>query len=217
MKILLVDDHHLFRKTLSMLISTFEEITVVEEAANGLEALSILATKNIDMVFLDVCMPVMDGFDCYDKILIKYPETKVVILTEIESKAVILHFIQVGVKSFLTKNTYPAEIQTTIREVMKGDCYFPEAIMSTIKNSLSYPKNHNPLSISEKEKTVLSFLESGLSSKEVAQHMKLSTKTVNNYREHLLEKTDSKNVAELISWGYKNGILSYVTQALPNR
>ncbi len=207
MKILLVDDHNLFRKTLSRLIITFEEVTEVEEAANGLEALEVLARKKIDTVFMDVRMPVMDGFDCCARISTDHPTVNIVILTEIDSRPAMLHFIQSGVKGFLTKNTDPAEIQMAIREIKKGECYFPQDIMCSIKNSLGDLRNDLQLSMSKKERKIMTLLERGLTSKELAQLMQLSTKTVNSYREQLLKKTSTKNVAELISWGYKNGIL----------
>lgn len=205
MHILIADDHQLFRKSLCKLLLSFDE---VEEAANGKEALAVLSTQRIDLIFLDVRMPEMDGFDACKQIFKEHPYAKVIILTMYDSKPIILHFIQLGVKSFLTKNVDPKEVQIAIREVMKGGCYFPDEILHIIKNSLSHLNTISNLQLSEKEKNILTFLERGLTSKELAQQMQLSTKTISSYRERLLFKTQTKNVAELISWGYKNGILN---------
>jgi two-component system invasion response regulator UvrY len=201
MTFLVVDDQQVFRKAFVLLLKAIisPAITCVE-AGNGREALAELKTSHFDLVFLDVCMPEMDGIEACKIIKTDYPKLQVIILTAFANSSLMCHFYESGVSSFLTKNAEVDEIIAAVDNAIIGEKYFPRT-QQVDKDQFQ------KVDLSPQERHLLYLLHRGQTSKEISIAMKVTTKTVNTYRERLLEKTNTSNVAELVSFGFETGIL----------
>jgi DNA-binding NarL/FixJ family response regulator len=210
MNILVVDDHQIFRKAFIRLLKiSVDQGIVCDEAQNGQDAIDQIQNKHFDLVFLDVSMPQMDGVEACRRIREGHPNVAVIMLTQFDNESLIFHFFNIGVQSFLSKDTSVEELKLAIKGVLIGKKYFPPVINKIIQkkvcesNTLSIQK----IELTFQEKQLLLFLQAGLTSKEAAERMNLTDKTVRTYKERLMEKTNTRNVAELITFGFRNGIL----------
>lgn len=210
-----VDDHHIFRKSLSRLIATFDRIGNVAEAENGLRCLELLAQKNHpDVVLLDLEMPMMNGMDCAEQIVHKYPDTKIIILTMHDSEKYILHMMELGVHSFLLKNTDPEELERAIYAVIDRDYYHNDLIISVLRKSLQNKiKSKRPdfagaSLLTEREQEVLRLLCEDKSPKEIAQLLSVSEKTIHSHKLNIQTKLEVKTTVGMVRAAYELGILS---------
>jgi DNA-binding NarL/FixJ family response regulator len=207
MKTLLVEDHHMFRQLLSRALENLTGEKCLE-ASNGVDALNVLKQHRVELVFLDISMPIMDGFETFDRIKKNYPEVKVVLLTQYDAPDLILSFIKKGAHGFILKNADVDEFRNVFSMLASGRKYFSPGVLDLIQDSLDEINTFaHRLQISPQEKLLIELLHQGLTSKELAEKMKLTVKTVNTYREHLFQKTNTKNAAELISFSYQRGLL----------
>jgi DNA-binding NarL/FixJ family response regulator len=205
--LLLVDDQALFRESIRSLLQQNMDSVSIYEAANGREALNIMQLNRIDVVLLDVNMPDINGVEVAAEILEKHERTSVVILSQHGGEALIIHLLKLGVHGFLHKNTNVNELKIAIDAVMRGDKYFDEGISAIYNNTVNVVKTAPTIIFNKREAEILVQLKMGRSSKEIAGNMDLKENTVNSYREVMLRKTKTKNVAELITYAYQNGIL----------
>ena len=207
MKILLTDDQQMFRYAFTLLLKTIvEPSSVIEEAASGEEALKKLSDNSFDLLFLDISMPGMNGVTMCKHLRSSGITTPVIVLTQHDEPHLISHLLSLGVKSFLTKDTAPKEIIIAIKAVGNNQIYLPEHLQKTI-DAIGNENEKSRIDLSHQEIKVIEFLQQGLTSKSIALKMNLTTKTIDTYRERILEKTKTKNVAELISFAFKTGLI----------
>jgi DNA-binding NarL/FixJ family response regulator len=210
MRILIVDDHPVLRKAFARML----ELEVVPkpvfvQCGNGKEALTELQKSTFDIVFLDVSMPVMDGYDACKIIRREYPQIAVIMLTQFDKESLFLHFFNLGVHSILTKDIDLSEVLTAIEKIRNGEKYFPVKIEAAIQKERDRNKSDGQsFDLTAQEKRIIQLLKDGQTSKEIAQVLNLTLNTVNTYRDRILEKTKTKNVAELVAFGFQIGILS---------
>jgi DNA-binding NarL/FixJ family response regulator len=206
MTILVVDDHQIFREAFILLLRTsIDAVIQCDEAKNGEEAIAKIRNNLFDMIFLDVNMPKMDGFEACKKIRNDYPQLPIIMLTQFDNDELIFHFFKLGVSSFLPKEVSTSELSTTIKNIRKGKKYFSPHVTDIIKNRKANEAVRVDLTCQETR--LIQLLKEGLTSKEIADEMGLSFNTINTYRERLLDKTKTNNVAQLITFGFRNGIL----------
>jgi two-component system, NarL family, response regulator DegU len=206
-KLLVVDDHQLFRKSLVSLLEIFPIKLELFEAGSGLEALNKLNGDQIDIVLLDIQMPNFNGIDCLRKIKELHPEVKVIILTQFDEPALIVHLVALGADGFLLKDTSPDELEKAIATVIQDGQYFTELVHETL--ALNVGKNGERLAqldISPREFQVANLLKDGLGTSEIAEKLGLAPSTISSYRKSLMEKTKSKNVAELVKLLFTTGL-----------
>ncbi len=206
--LLIVDDHKLFRKSLSSLIRTFDFATTIGEAANGQEALEVLSSNAIDVVLLDVQMPVLNGMETMKRIKELVSRPQVIVLTQFDEQSLITYMLHHGANGFLLKDCSPEELSKAILGVMKNDYFFNDMTLHVVKETIA--KNHNlpSLEISSRELQVMILLKDGKSSKEISKKLSLSIRTIESYRKALMRKTHSKNVADIVSLAYRTGIVA---------
>jgi DNA-binding NarL/FixJ family response regulator len=211
--ICLVDDHQIFRKALARLVSSFPRIRSVTEAENGSRCLEIVAKKTPHVVLLDLEMPIMNGIDCAEKLLNKYEDLKVIILTMHDSEKYILHMIETGVHSFLLKNSTPEELERAISSVVDKDYYHNEMLVSILRRSVQNKiKSRRPdfstnTVLSERELEVLRLLYEEKSIKEIAQHLGVAEKTVHSHKLNIQHKLQVKTTVGMVRAAYELGIL----------
>ena len=209
MKVLLVDDHELLRKSLARLLATLIEPPVVfEEAENGEKALEKLRDNSFDLMFLDIRMPRMNGTAVCRHLCKSDIKTSIIVLTQLDDARLISQLLLLGVKSFLTKDCSIAEIELAIKSVRNGLVYLPENLCTSTEALAKKNQEIYLHDLSIQELRLIKFLQQGLTSKDIAGEMNLTVKTIDTYRERILHKTKTSNVAELISFAFKTGLIT---------
>jgi len=206
-KVIIVDDHLIFRQGLATIISTENIATVIGDASNGKEFIDILEFLTPDLVLMDIDMPYMNGMEATQKALELMPNLKIIAVTMFGEEEYYYKMIELGVKGFILKTSGINEIEKAINDVMKGESYFSNELLRKIINSIGR-KNNRALTtktiLTDRELEVLKLICVGLTTDEIAQKLYISPKTVKSHRSNLLEKTNCKNTPEMIIFALKN-------------
>ena len=206
-KLIIADDHVIFRKGLRTILNELDEIKVVGEASNGHELLDQLKHQKADLVFMDIRMPGMDGIEATRKVCERFPDTRVIALTMHEEIGYFNQMVEAGASGFLLKKTTRDELQKAIHMVMEGENYFSEEFISHAQ-SLNRPRQKNPMiELTDREDEVLNLICKGYSNAEIGKHLGVSVRTVDGHRARLLEKTGAKNSPHLVLYAIKNGLV----------
>lgn len=210
MSILLTDDHPLFRKGLEDIIRTTQYGSAkFLSASNGKEAVDLFKVSKPDLIFLDINMPVMNGFDAANQILEEKPQTPIIVLTQFDEMPLILNFFKIGARAFLTKNIEVDEISVAMTSVLNGDYYYHSRYDDTISQWLmtGLRKKVPSIKFTTREMQLIMLMSKGRTTQEISDHLQLSFRSIETYRYQLIKKVDVKNTAELISYVYKNSII----------
>lgn len=211
MKIIIADDHELFRIGLKSVLKKFDFVTKIQEAENGKEVIDEMVKENYDVIFMDLTMPVMNGIDATRILKQNFPDVKVIALTMFEDQRHVIEMIEVGAAGYIIKNTDNHEIKNALLKVMKNELYFSRQISEELIESLAYKhktkKNQCNDLISNREKEILRLICCEYTSKQIAESLFLSEKTIDWHRLNLLQKTNSKNIAGLVIFAIKGGII----------
>ncbi|TDO05580.1 response regulator transcription factor [Sunxiuqinia elliptica] len=207
--IYLVDDHALFREGLRFLLQKMDGVSVIYEAENGVELLQGLEQYDVDLILLDIEMPVMNGIETAERALKIRPDVKIIALSMYADDNYYASMIEAGADGFLLKNSSFSEVKRAIEEVMNGKNYFSLEILQAILNRLNRPKEQKEAQeLTERENEVLFHICQGLSNAQIAEELGISKRTVDKHRENLLQKTQSKNTANLVIYAIKQGYFS---------
>lgn len=205
--VLLTDDHQIIIDGLKSLLKNQEEIKVSAEANNGREAIRILGLIAIDVLLMDIDMPVMNGIEALKEITNQFPEVKVIILSMHNEAGMIKNLIGLGAKGYLLKSCSQEELVEAIRKVASGQSYFSaDVTLSLLKPSFADPGKTNEL-LTDRETEILKLIAAGFSNKEIGDQLFISHRTVDTHRTNLMKKLDVGNIAGLISYAIKNGIV----------
>ena len=186
----ITDDHQLFLKSLSLLIGSLEDFTIVVEAMNGKDLIEKLGTKKIepDIILLDVNMPVMDGRQTAEYLSEKFPAIKLVALSMKDDDDTIISMIRAGCCAYLLKDIHPEELNKALHEIYKKGYYNSDAANINYRRLLQHQDKQNELHLSEKEKEFLQLACSDATYKQIASTMNVSERAVDGYRENLFKK-----------------------------
>lgn len=208
-KVILVDDHKLFRDGLKLLLNNSGIADVVAEASNGIEFLEIIETFTDAIVFMDIQMPEMNGIEATIKVLEKYPDLRIIALTMFGEDEYYYQMIEAGVKGFLLKNSDIDEVLEAINTVAKGENCFSKELLYNIVRNISHTKraDNNDAKLSEREIEILQLICEGLSNLEIADKLFISKRTVDKHRSNILDKTGTNNTASLVMYSIKQGII----------
>jgi DNA-binding NarL/FixJ family response regulator len=210
-KVLIADDHQLVIDGLKLMLEATPDISCVATAANGQEVLRQLKMYNVDVLVLDVNMPVMDGIECCRQVAMAYPRLKILALSMMKEASLIKKMLKEGAAGFLLKNAGQEEVITAIKKVYHGEKVFSPEILDIIMNSLSGGKKTKPSSlfprISRREKQVLNLIVWEKTTQEIAEELFISFGTVETHRKNLLNKLDVRNTAGLVRVALEHGLL----------
>ncbi|MEA2041749.1 MAG: response regulator transcription factor [Bacteroidota bacterium] len=208
-KLIIVDDHKIFREGIKSAITIEEIAEVVGEANNGEDFLTLLDEGcEAEIVLMDIAMPKMDGVIATIEGLKKQPNLKFLALTSFGSEEYYYKMIDAGVSGFILKDTGIDELQTAINAVMNGESYFSnELLRRIIANIGKETKNDNSQLLTERESEVLFQICNGLTNKEIAEELNISPDTVKGHRSNILSKTECKNTASLVVYAIKNKLI----------
>lgn len=207
--ILIVDDHKLFREGMKLILSNLSYIENIYEAENGKESIHFFEEGGrVDIIFMDIEMPQVNGIDATREILKNYPETNIIGLSMYSDEEYYTNMIEAGAKGFIQKNSGIQDLEKAIAYISKGDNYFSQEILTTfIKNMNRKTETKSSNKLSDREEEVLYLICKGLSNQEIADLLHISKRTVDKHRENLLSKTDSKNTAGLVIFAIKNDVI----------
>lgn len=208
-RILLVDDHPVLRKGMTACLSDRENLTVVGEAADGLEALRKVGELLPDLVLMDVEMPRMNGLVATESICKKYPKTKVLILSMHNNPDYVVQAIQMGARGFALKTSPSEELIKAIEIVQRGEPFFAgQSVAHSNSQSLKADASKNPGGLFEREKEVLVHLAAGFGNKEIAELLNISVRTVESHRARLMKKLNIHTIAGLTRYALSHGLIS---------
>lgn len=211
-KIIIADDHTLFRNGLKLLINSKEEFRVTAEVSNGIELLEALSKEAFDIILLDISMPEMDGFEAAARIKDLYPEIPIVTLSMYGEEEYYFKMVGLGVKGFLLKNSDFDEVYNALLTTSSGGTYFSQELLVNLVNnfqvaSSSPNQEQDNDSLSEREIEVLVLICKGYSNKEIGDQLFISKRTVDKHRANILDKTSCKNTANLVVYAITNNIV----------
>jgi DNA-binding NarL/FixJ family response regulator len=208
--VVIADDHILFRAGVKTALSMQRDITIVGEADNGLQLLNLLKHITPDVILLDIQMPIMDGMTALPEIKRLYPELKVVMLTMHNDHSMISRLLELGANGYLTKNSDSEVIYEAVRTVFEKEYYINHLTNKALIEVLRKPRTTpapGDIKLSEKEITILKLMCEEKSTKEIADLVDLSPRTVEAIRDKLKTKTGAKSVAGLVMYAVKSGIM----------
>lgn len=199
-RIVVVDDHALFRRGLVAILSEMPDFTVVGEAGDGEEALGIIEKTRPDLVLMDVNMPVMGGVEALHAIHQFRPEQKVLMLTVSQSDNDLIGAIAAGANGYLLKNAEPSELANTIQQIMQGNSVLsPEVTERVLETLRQAQQNQAQALLSNREIEVLKLMAKGNSTRQIAETLFISENTVKTHIRHILEKLEVNNRAQAVS------------------
>ncbi len=209
-RIVIADDHSLIRQGIKSIIADNEGMSVVAEAANGIELLEVLREQSPDMVILDISMPDMNGIEAVGQIKQRYPDIKVLIVTMHGDNQYFYHSIAAGVHGYLIKEDSDAELIKAIGRIKKGKTYVSPQLQEEISGDMigafreqaSVPM----VTLSPREKQVLQLVVKGYTSKKIAGLLTLSPRTVDHHRASLIKKFNMKNTVDLVNYVVRNNV-----------
>lgn len=203
-KVLIVEDHALFREGLKKVLEDIRGVTLIGEAENGAVFLELLKQVIPDIVFMDLNMPVMNGMEATEEALRLYPNLRIIILSMFGEEDYLYAMIHKGICGYVLKTARIYEIERAIDLVSHGEQYFSSEINGLLAKKLKQFTSHQVVDFNSRETEVLRLLCKGYSSLEISKKIHLSKRTVEGYRAKLLEKTRQPNVINLILYALKN-------------
>lgn len=209
MNVLLTDDHQLVLDGLNQILSEIEGINVIGYANNGKRALEIINTLSVDLVLMDIDMPVMNGLDATQIIKRDHPHIKVIVLSMHDEAAIIQKVIKLGADGYLLKNSDKVEFIDAIEKVRAGQKYFSSDVTMSLmekKESSHQSDTANLASLTEREIEIIRLISEGLSNKQIGETLFISHRTVDTHRTNLMKKLDVNNVAGLVKVAIKSGL-----------
>jgi len=208
-KIIIVEDHQLFRKSFSILLTSQNIAQIVAEAENGEIFLELIEIHKPDLVLMDISMPVMDGCTASIKALEKYPDLKILVLSMLGDEENYFRMLKAGVSGFILKTTGLEEVRFAINEILNNRTYFSNQLLKNIIKSFQQTKDaDNKDDLTEREIEVLKLICDGYSDIDIAEKLFLSPQTVNKHRANILSKTGVKNSVSLVVYAIKNKIIT---------
>lgn len=208
MKILVADDHTLVRAGLISLIARLPEMEVVGEAADGRQALRMVRDLLPDMVLMDIAMPGLNGLEAAERIHGIHPQTKIIILSMHASEEYVAQALKAGASGYLLKDAATSELEMALKSVAAGQFYLSPAISRQVVDNYLRGGPTGVELLTPRQREILQLVAEGKSTREIADTLHLSVKTVETHRAQLMERLDIHDVAGLIRYALKKGLIS---------
>jgi two-component system, NarL family, invasion response regulator UvrY len=207
-KILIADDHTMFREGLKHILAEYPDLVVTDEANNGQEVLDKIWKNNYDMVLLDITMPGMTGLEALKQLKNDKPKLPVLILSMHPEEQYAVRVLRAGASGYLTKESAPDELITAIRKISQGRKYITPSLAERLASEFE-ADSERPLHdiLSDREYQVLRMIAEGKTVKYIAKELSLSIKTVSTYRTRIMEKMKMKTNAEVMHYVIKHQLL----------
>jgi len=210
--VLIADDHEIIRFGISTYLSSSKDIEIVGEASSGEECIELFKETHPDICILDIDMPDKSGIETAKEIRELEGDTKILILSMHINKNILRDALEANVNGYLLKNTEKADLLHGIRAIVKGQQVFSDPISNLMKESFLHGSNRSGSyeheHITEREQEILQLIVDGLTSKQIAEKLYISPRTVDTHRANLMEKLELKNIAELVRYAIQSNLVS---------
>jgi len=210
-KLILVDDHKMFREGLRFAISQISGMEVIGEADNGKAFLTLLEQRKPDVVLMDISMPLMDGAQATEEALKVHADIKIIALSMFGDSEYYQKMVSKGVKGFLMKETGIDELTKAIQTVQQGGTHFSQQLLQNIIINMGNPTVRSSktgvIDLTRREEEVLELICKGYSNKEIADALFISQKTVEGHKSNLMDKTNTKSAINLMLFALKNNLV----------
>ena len=207
-RVLLVDDHALVRAGIRALIDMLDGVEVVAEAGNGREALQQVEKFAPDLVLLDLTMPEMSGFEVLEQIVQRSPQVRVIILTMHEAREYAIQAMSLGAAGFIPKSAAANELKQGIESVMRGETYTSKETAHEVRPILESRSQRLLEKLTPRQREILVLIAEGQTTKQIARSLNISVKTVESHRAQLMERLDIRDVAGLVRFSIRTGLVS---------
>ena len=212
--VLIVDDHPMMGSAIKSALSEEKDIHVISVLENGQECLDFLEKIPIDVVLLDIDMPVLNGIETAKKLIPTYPKTKVAMLSMHEEASIIKELIETGVKGYMIKTIPKEELVLAVKQIYLGKEYFNAAVTKALLFNKNTPKkieeNQEKSALleilTEREKEIIAAISQGFTNIQIGEKLFISPRTVDTHRTNIMKKLDVHNVASLIRFAFRNGL-----------
>lgn len=210
-RILLVDDHALVRASLRSLLEDFENIQVVAEANDGREAAEIVGQHHPDIILMDISMPGLNGLEATRRIVKEHPNVRIIVLSMHANDTHVLQALRAGASGYVLKESAPRELQLAIEYVARGEFFLSPTISKHVIDVYLGHADEKAGTLDEltpRQREILQLIAEGKSSKQIAQVLDTSVKTVESHRASLMARLDIHDVAGLVRYAIRNGLVS---------
>jgi DNA-binding NarL/FixJ family response regulator len=210
-RVMLVDDHKLFRSGIRALLRTLDDIEAVAEAADGREAVRLIATERPDVILMDIMMPNLNGLDAAARIVHAFPRAHVVILSMNADEDSVLKALRAGAVGYLVKTTDPAELELAIRAAARGERFLSSAVSEHVVAACLTRVDKEQISLGRlplRQREVLQLIAEGHTTKEIAAKLDISAKTAEAYRGELMKTLNIHDIASLTRYAIRTGLVS---------
>ncbi len=206
-RVMVVDDHNVVRSGLTTFVRAYEDLELIAEARNGLEAINLCRAKKPDVILMDLLMPEMGGIEATRAIMTENPEIKIIAMTSFEDEALVHGVLAAGAISYLIKNVTSDELARAIRDAASGrSTLAPEAAKALIQATRTMKQPSYDLT--EREREVLNLVVQGQSNQQIAEAMTISVATVKAHISSILSKLQVSSRAEAIAFAIKNKLVT---------
>ena len=204
--LLLCDDHPIFRQGIRNVLADEPSVTILGEASNGKECLELLTIGQPDIILMDIRMPEMNGILCMQKIKERYPEIKVIAMTQFDEIRLVKQMMKYGASGYVLKSTTHSELIKAFHQVLKGKEYFTPEIENELAGLTLDPEPDALFpELSDREREIVRLICFEYSNKQIAAELTISDKTVENHRSRIFRKIGVNNLAGLVRWAVNNG------------
>ena len=207
-RILLVDDHKIFRQGITSLLRSEETFKVVGEAGTGNAAVRLAAELTPDVILMDIGLPDIDGIEATKRIKESNPDTAIILLTMVKDEDFFDMASGIDIQGYLLKDDAYDDLLYAIRAVVRGEKYVSSSLLS---DPFASPKRSSPSdepSLTRREKEIITLVAEGFTSKEIADKLFVSIKTIETHRTNIMEKLDLKGLADMVRYAIKNGLIN---------
>lgn len=215
-RVLLADDHALIRAGIRVLLERMERVEVVGEAEDGRHAMKLIQELRPDVVLLDLQMPGLSGFEVLQETTEKFPDVKIVVLSVHDTEEYALRALRSGAAGYLPKSAASAELELAIDQVSRGKQYLSPIIaqMASLESARGgHTGRAAPVELTPRQREVLTLVAEGYSTKDIALTLEISVKTVETHRAQLMERLGIHDVAGLVRYAIKMGLVSLEQRA----
>lgn len=214
--VILADDHKLVRAGIKSLLENIRHVKVVGEASNGRETIKLTGKLKPDLVFLDIAMPEMNGLQAAERIKKEFPDVDIIILSMHLDEEYVIQALRTGASGYLLKDSAPGELELALDTIMKGKTYISPAIpgemIDDYQERLKYASSPDEVKDSKeklttRQKEVLQLIAEGNSTREIAEKLFISVKTVETHRSHIMKKLGINDIPGLVKYAIRKGVI----------
>lgn len=215
--VLIADDHHLVRAGLVALVRNEEDMRVVGEAADGIEAVDLARSVRPNIVLMDISMPRMDGFEATREIAAMERPPRVLVLTQFEHEEYIKRLVQAGASGYILKSSVVGDLRRAIRTVARGEQYFAQSVSRVMIESFVRSANvagaaRGSITLTPRETEILQFIVDGQTNQQIAKKLHISVRTVEFHRANLTEKIGVRDTVGLVKYAIQKKLVSFGVQ-----